>query len=158
MIKNWIILTAFFALIGFVVNSLLPNGKMKQVTALIFSIISIITILQPIKEIADLDYDFNFDKPSNSYLEENSFSNYLDNYYLNLAQSNLKNSGIDLKAACFEFDDKNGQNSLKNIYINSSDLVIIGGYEHINITMITKQNLSYLFLIPKENVVINENG
>ena len=158
MMKNWIILTAFFALIGFVVNSLLPNGKMKQGTALIFSVISIITILQPIKEIADLDYDFNFDKPSNSYLEENSFSNYLDNYYLNLAQSNLKNSGIDLKAACFEFDDKNGQNSLKNIYINSSDLVIIGGDEHINITMITKQNLSYLFLIPKENIVINENG
>ena len=67
MMKNWIILTAFFALIGFVVNSLLPNGKMKQVTALIFSVISIITILQPITDIADLDYDFKFDKPSHSY-------------------------------------------------------------------------------------------
>lgn len=160
MIKEWIILICFLSITAFIVNSLLPSGKMKEICTLIFSLISIILILQPIQGFKDFSFDFEFESIKNAYSYNTNFEiddNYISEYYYGLAKIELSKSGIDLKSIRFEFDDKNNQKNLKKIYINYSDLVIIDNSSHINITMIAKQRLSYLFLISQDDVIINEN-
>ena len=160
MIKEWIILICFLSITAFIVNSLLPSGKMKEICTLIFSLISIILILQPIQGFKDFSFDFEFESIKNAYSYNTNFEiddNYISEYYCGLAKIELSKSGVDLKSIRFEFDDKNNQKNLKKIYINYSDLVIIDNSSHINITMIAKQRLSYLFLISQDDVIINEN-
>ena len=85
-----------------------------------------------------------------------SYSKYRQNYYLASANAKLAYYGIELKEAKFEFDDNINGKPLKKIKINFSDLVIIGDNKHINITSITKNVLSDLFLIDKEYIEIND--
>ena len=81
---------------------------------------------------------------------------YRKEYYLSLAKTELNEYGIDILTAEFIFDENTLGKPLKKIKINFRDLVIIGENQHINISSITKQTLSSLFLISEDFVEINE--
>ena len=61
--KEWIAVLVFISIFSFIVNTLLPTGRMKQCANLVFSLILISLILQSICalfKVFDLEWLFNF--------------------------------------------------------------------------------------------------
>ena len=156
--NEWLYSIFLISLLGYVIKIILPNGKTNQLLIFLFSITAICSIIPPIKQVFNHEYNFNLQYQEFALNEEyiKSYSKYRQNYYLASANAKLAYYGIELKEAKFEFDDNINGKPLKKIKINFSDLVIIGDNKHINITSITKNVLSDLFLIDKEYIEIND--
>ena len=156
--KSWVISLVFISFFSFIVNAIMPNGKMNKSTNFIFSLVLITVMLQLICGFFEKFDSINFLTHNQAYTDNESFDFYDQDYYLTLAKAQLKKCGINLKKADFVFDDKNPQKNLKKIYLNYSDLVIITNTPHIDITSTVKSQLAYLFMLTDKDIIINESS
>ena len=155
--KNWLISLISVTILGYFIKILLPEGKNKNLVLFVISVLCIVTIITPILNFSNSDFQLNLNF-ENGINIDTSFLEYTEScrekYYLTLSNTKLKNY-LTINRANFIFDSNLSGNPLKKIEINFSDIVINQNNEHINISLIIKENLSELFSISKECVIIN---
>lgn len=150
--KNWILSVVAVAFFSYIAKILMPNGKTKKILTFILSAIAVLVIASPLVKIKDMtevptvDIDYEYEEFDEKCRQD---------FYLSMAKSKLKMINISLQSADFEFNDKNGEKTLKKINIYFDDLVIIGDNRHINISSETKKALADLFSLPEEDIIIS---
>ncbi|MBR4420642.1 MAG: hypothetical protein IKT32_07135 [Clostridia bacterium] len=156
--NTWLLTIFAVILISYLAQMIMPTGKTRNFLIFIISVIGVCAIISPLKnfDLENVDFDFEIEYSQNQKDYELLVYEYRKEYYLSLAKTELNKYGIDILTAEFIFDENTLGKPLKKIKINFHDLVIIGENQHINISSITKQTLSSLFLISEDFVEINE--
>ena len=156
--NTWLLTIFAVILISYLAQMIMPNGKTRNFLIFLISVIGVCAIISPLKnfDLENVDFDFEIEYSQTQKDYELLVYEYRKEYYLSLAKTELNEYGIDILTAEFIFDENTLGKPLKKIKINFRDLVIIGENQHINISSITKQTLSSLFLISEDFVEINE--
>ena len=156
--NTWLLTIFAVILISYLAQMIMPNGKTRNFLIFLISVIGVCAIISPLKnfDLENVDFDFEIEYSQTQKDYELLVYEYRKEYYLSLAKTELNEYGIDIITAEFIFDENTLGKPLKKIKINFRDLVIIGENQHINISSITKQTLSSLFLISEDFVEINE--
>ena len=156
--NTWLLTIFAVILISYLAQMIMPNGKTRNFLIFLISVIGVCAIISPLKNfnLENVDFDFEIEYSQTQKDYELLVYEYRKEYYLSLAKTELNEYGIDILTAEFIFDENTLGKPLKKIKINFRDLVIIGENQHINISSITKQTLSSLFLISEDFVEINE--
>ena len=156
--NTWLLTIFAVILISYLAQMIMPNGKTRNFLIFLISVIGVCAIISPLKnfDLENVDFDFEIEYSQTQKDYELLVYEYRKEYYLSLAKTELNEYGIDIFTAEFIFDENTLGKPLKKIKINFRDLVIIGENQHINISSITKQTLSSLFLISEDFVEINE--
>lgn len=153
--SEWLLTVAGIAIISFLIKIIMPDGVTRNLVSFILSAICVLAIVNPLSSYLNKGNDYFYDltfELDEDYLR--FATECKKDYYLTISKSTLKKRGIDLNYAEFLFSDENDIQTLKKIYIKTSDLVIIENDEHINITYITKNTLAELFSINLEQIEI----
>ena len=156
--NTWLLTIFAVILISYLAQMIMPNGKTRNFLIFLISVIGVCAIISPLKnfDLENVDFDFEIEYSQTQKDYDLLVYKYRKEYYLSLAKTELNEYGIDIFTAEFIFDENTLGKPLKKIKINFRDLVIIGENQHINISSITKQTLSSLFLISEDFVEINE--
>ena len=156
--NTWLLTIFAVILISYLAQMIMPNGKTRNFLIFLISVIGVCAIISPLKnfDLENVDFDFEIEYSQTQKAYALLVYEYRKEYYLSLAKTELNAYGIDILTAEFIFDENTFGKPLKKIKINFCDLVIIGENQHINISSITKQTLSSLFLISEGFVEINE--
>ena len=156
--NTWLLTIFAVILISYLAQMIMPTGKTRNFLIFLISVIGVCAIISPLKnfDLENVDFDFEIEYSQTQKDYELLVYEYRKEYYLSLAKTELNEYGIDILTAEFIFDENTLGKPLKKIKINFRDLVIIGENQHINISSITKQTLSSLFLISEDFVEINE--
>ncbi len=156
--NTWLLTIFAVILISYLAQMIMPNGKTRNFLIFLISVIGVCAIISPLKnfDLENMNFDFEIEYSQTQKDYDLLVYKYRKEYYLSLAKTELNEYGIDILTAEFIFDENTLGKPLKKIKINFRDLVIIGENQHINISSITKQTLSSLFLISEDFVEINE--
>ena len=155
--KDWINVIFVLSIISFVSRMLLPNKRVDALLTFLLSVMSIIYIISPIKNLIKGEFavgsvDFSYEYSQ----REDEFEEFRSQYYLGIVNNQLAKQKIQIKKAQFSFDDKINGKPLKKITINYDDIVINDQTEHINISLTVKKRLCEIFSLTEDAIIIYE--
>ncbi len=154
--ENYALSIAGIVIISEIAKTILPKGRMEKISNSCFSLILVVMLLSPIKELKNV-------KMPNDFAVETI---YVDEYfesYVNLLRERafveeielfLKNKGYDISSVSIELNRQNSTAIVTKIIVKLNNFVIEGENAHIIITEI-KQALSNKYNLSMEDVLVS---
>lgn len=125
--NNWVLSVCATIMLSVIAGLIVPRGKIGGFIKSMFSLITIIVIIQPLVNLKNGEYTFNLD----SNLETSVQKDFLD--YANFKKTEalekdainfLKDNGYDADAVIIDVDDFNLTYKIKKIYVYFNKSVI----------------------------------
>ncbi len=147
---------AGIVIISEIAKTLLPNGKMQKIANSAFSLILVVMLLSPIKELKNVQFSNKFDLET-VYIDEyfESYTNYLrEKNLVDEIEKFLLKKGYENFSVTLETDSQNSTIIVRKILVKFNNFVIDEEKAHIIITEI-KEALSFEYNLSKEDVLVS---
>lgn len=154
--KTYIISILGVAVLGIIIDIIMPNGSINKYIKSIYSIFIVAVIIGPLINL--ISRKDNIDLIYKDYLVDEKIINYINEYKVNSIENNikyqLKEEGFDGIDILIEYSTENNELILNFCKVNLTNLEISADKQHINnyefITEIVKK---YTGLIDEEIII-----
>ena len=149
-VRSYLVSVCSLVVLTEIVRLILPKGKTKRTAEIVFSLVTVITLITPLVNLKDV---LSGNSWSEIASEDNGYGieEVTEKYYERIASNALNDDDIPVENIAVKTE--NGE--IKKITIYLSDLVIDEKKEHINSSEI-RTRLSTLFQIDTEVIEVFE--
>ena len=157
-LKSYVICLTAVSLMAVFAQMILPDGKLKKSSNIVFSIVLILSIIAPLKkldlsairiELEPID-SIKVDQAAVHYIEEQRIKNLEEICKNELSKNSIEGVIVDITA---NFESNNIV--INSVKMNFYNLVIPENLSHINITEQAKTIISNLLTIDKGVIIID---
>ncbi len=135
---KWVLSIVSTVLISSIIALLLPEGKMAKYVKFVFGILIILVIIQPVLDLKNNNYDFNFDYDETQIVFQDNYLNFVAEEKIKSLKENIKyvleQKGFKEVEINIEYTADNlNQVVIQNVRLDLKNSVYIYDSRHIDI-------------------------
>ena len=158
--KQWLYSIFVLVLIITIISIVVPEGKLGKIIKGVFSVILLITVINPLVKIKEVNYDY-FIGDNNDFTLQTHYIDYVYNKkidnLINLSKESLIKIGVDKCEIIIDYViDEKYQLLINFAQVNLKNAVIYSNEEHIVVVEQVKTIVANVLAIEKEKVFIYE--